>query len=337
MGSSLSPGYDLIITNGDSAGELLRKVVPNTEVMPWRDVLHDGPVPLTHDDQELAEIRADFLADRGWGGHDELRGQFCARDRGLAHHEMFNRVVLWFEHDLYDQLQLIQILAWFAVNPRGSDTVCLLQSEDFLGTQKVETLAAMQGSENPVTNEQLDLAVHAWDAFRQATPEAWTGLLDKDLAALPFLKPAVKRMLEELPYAKSGLSRTQRAILEQIDQGVVQPGALFGAVQKTEDAAFMGDWSFWDRLDGLAGGTASLIEGLDGGPFNPVMDEEEFKAYLSNELNLTELGRKVLAGEEDYLQHHAIDRWVGGTHLTSGRVWRWDSEAERLIAPKAHA
>jgi hypothetical protein len=25
-----------------------------------------------------------------------------------------------------------------------------------------------------------------------------------------------------------------------------------------------------------------------------------------------------------------IDRWVGGTHLTSGKVWRWDPAERRL-------
>jgi hypothetical protein len=37
---------DLIITNGDAAGELLRRATPGTEVLPWRDVLHEGPVHL---------------------------------------------------------------------------------------------------------------------------------------------------------------------------------------------------------------------------------------------------------------------------------------------------
>lgn len=337
MGQSLSPGYDLIITNGDSAGELLRKAIANTEVMPWRDVLHDGPVPLTGDDDELSELRADYLADKRWGDHDELREAFRARDRGLAHHETFKRVMLWFEHDLYDQLQLIQILAWFAANPREDGALFLLQSDDFLGTQEIETLSSMQGSERPVTPEQLELAVHAWDAFRQSTPEAWAGLLDDDLAMLPFLKPAVRRMLEELPDTKSGLSRTQRTILQQIEGGVTRPGALFGAVQKTEQAAFMGDWSFWDRLDGLADANAPLIDGFDEGPFTPSLDGEDFKAYLSSELRLTALGKKVLAGEEDYLRHIAVEGWFGGTRLADGDVWRWDQEKARLVAPGATA
>ena len=60
------PGYNLIITNGDAAGEVLRKAFTGTEVLPWRDVLHEGPVPLTDTFEELSELRADFLAARYW-------------------------------------------------------------------------------------------------------------------------------------------------------------------------------------------------------------------------------------------------------------------------------
>ena len=199
MGQSLSPGYDLIITNGDAAGELLRKAISNTEVMPWRDVLHDGPVPVTEDHEELSELRADYLADKGWGDHDTLREGFRARDRGLATNEIFERVILWFEHDLYDQLQLIQILDWFTEHERDADTLRLVQSDDFLGTQGPEALVELQQLEAPVRAEQLALARLAWQAFRQSTPQAWAALLDMDISALPHLRGAVKRMLEELP------------------------------------------------------------------------------------------------------------------------------------------
>ena len=243
-------------------------------------------------------------------------------------------MVLWFEHDLYDQLQLIQILAWFAANAPTQSALFLLQADDFLGTQKPEALAAMQGNASPVTDAQLELAARGWNAFRQPTPQAWAGLLDGELKALPYLQAAVRRMLEELPDLKSGLARTQQAILQQIAAGVIRPGDLFGAVQKTEAAAFMGDWSFWDRLDGLAGGDAPLIEGLDAGPFSPVSDEAEFKAYLACELRLSALGRAVLAGEDDYLNHHVINLWIGGTHLTPGNIWRWDRENGELTGPQ---
>ncbi len=332
MGQSLQQGYDLIITNGDSAGELLRKAFTSTEVLPWRDVLHDGPVPLTGTFEELSELRADFLAERNWGDPDILRENFQARDRGLAHHELFETVTLWFEHDLYDQLQLIQILDWFHENPGGREGLRLVQADDFLGTQNEQSIVKFKDKSNSVSDEQLSLASAAWAAFRQSEPADLSALLKQDLAALPYLEQAILRMLQELPGAKSGLARTQHQILLAINEGIREPRKLFGAVEKMEEAAFMGDWSFWVWLDGMAAGPGALIEQLEG-RFSPEMGEDEFKAYVASSLRLTALGLQVLGGGADYAETARIDRWIGGTHLTSNNLWRWDNQKNELVAP----
>ena len=43
----------------------------------------------------------------------EIAADFAARDAVLSAHSGFDRIELWFEHDLYDQLQLVQVLAFF--------------------------------------------------------------------------------------------------------------------------------------------------------------------------------------------------------------------------------
>ena len=68
-------------------------------------------------------------------------------------------------------------------------------------------------------------------------------------------------MLQELPDANTGLARTQHQILVAINDGVNTPRDLFGAVERMEEAAFMGDWSFWAWLDGLALGTGPADRG----------------------------------------------------------------------------
>jgi Domain of unknown function (DUF1835) len=320
---------DLVITNGDVAGELLRHTIPGAEVLPWRDVLHEGPVPLTPTLTELTEIRADYLAKRGWGEREEIAANLQARDRGLARADAFDRVVLWFEHDLYDQLQLLQILDWFSrEEPRE---LLLVQASEFLGRQNEEEIEALRANEGPVTAEQLALAAGAWAAFRAQTPEPWHALLGQDLSSLPFLGQAVLRMLEELP-GRDGVSRSQRQILTALSSGITTPPALFVAVQRTEQAVFMGDWSFWGLLDGLALARGPLIEGLDGAPFRPEQANLR-SSYFGGELRLTAFGEAVLEGREDDAALNKIDRWWGGTHLTNDRLWRFDGETERLIAP----
>ncbi|MEZ5828193.1 MAG: hypothetical protein R3D01_07275 [Hyphomicrobiales bacterium] len=57
------------------------------------------------------------------------------------------------------------------------------------------------------------------------------------------------------------------------------------------------------------------------------------KAYLTSRLNLTSLGKAVLAGGADWTEHHEVDRWWGGTRLTEDSLWRWDAGAQKLIPP----
>lgn len=323
---------DLVITNGDAAGELLRKTLIGTEVLPWRDVLHEGPVPLTDTLETLTATRIEYLAGAGGGDINAIEFELTARDRGLGMNGDFERVVVWIEHDLYDQLQLLQVLDWFADHPRRAGTLLLVQADDYIGRQEPDAISRQTASATPVTQAQLDLAKRAWAAFRQRTPEAWAGLLESDLSVLPFLHAAVLRMLEELP-GPDGLSRTERQILGAIDarEPVTALGA-FITVQKMEDAEFMGDWCFWRLLDKLALANEPLVGGLEAAPFQH-QDPELAKAYLTSRLNLTSLGKAALAGGADWAAHHTVDRWWGGTHLTEDNLWRWDPQGERLVAP----
>ena len=101
----------LHIANGESAGNTLRQTALGGAVLPWQDALHAGPVPALAR-QELLRTRARFLADCGWGRRQALLSSFERRDRQLLEALRDGlKVVLWFEHDLYDQLQLLEVLA----------------------------------------------------------------------------------------------------------------------------------------------------------------------------------------------------------------------------------
>ena len=106
-----APPALLHVTNGESAGNTLRQTGLGGAVLPWQDVLHDGPVPDVSR-AELLRIRAAFLSECGWGRRGTIRSSLERRDRQFrAALRDGRRLVLWFEHDLYDQLQLIDALA----------------------------------------------------------------------------------------------------------------------------------------------------------------------------------------------------------------------------------
>lgn len=332
------PG-ELIITNGDSAAALLREAGigagPDDAIMPWRDVLHEGPVEETIDLGDLSQRRAAYLFARGWGDKQKLIDGLKKRDALLARNEDFDDVTLWFEHDLYDQLQLLQILDWFAAHWRDDGRVFLVQADDYLGMQTPDTIGRFTSARKPVSGLQLSMARVAWAAFRHDTPEPWARLLSEDLAALPFLKPAVLRMLEELPSAHNGLSRVEDQILRIIDGGVTQLGRSFGAYMRTEDANFLGDASYFDILDGLTFCARPLIS-KDNDLKQSDINGDDFasrRPYFEGRLRLTPFGTEVLSGRADHASANTIDRWWGGTHLTNGNLWRWNSGNGVLVGP----
>src|SRR5947209_16411673 len=107
----------LHITNGDSAAGSLRASGVPGAVLPWRDLLHDGPVPAGLTLDELRSVRVRCISDQGQGAYNTALEDLAQRDAMLQAASGEDEVVLWFEHDLYDQLQLLQLLDWFAVHP----------------------------------------------------------------------------------------------------------------------------------------------------------------------------------------------------------------------------
>ena len=104
----------LIITNGDSAVAAIQQAGIEGERLPWRDVLHDGPAPRTPSLASLSKIRARYIAGCGWGDEAGIFRDFQAWDEWLLRTTTLDEIVHWFEHDLYDQLQLLQVLHVFA-------------------------------------------------------------------------------------------------------------------------------------------------------------------------------------------------------------------------------
>ena len=131
---------ELIITNGDCAANSMKEIGIGDEVLPWRDVLHMGPVPDVGGLDGLAELRAHYLSLSGWATLDDVLEDIKARDQMLRDNEKYDRLTLWFEHDLYDQLQLIQILSFMAENPRTDAELYLVQADDYLGMLTPEEL-----------------------------------------------------------------------------------------------------------------------------------------------------------------------------------------------------
>ncbi|MBV8200327.1 MAG: DUF1835 domain-containing protein [Acidobacteria bacterium] len=317
----------LHVLNGDSVVAGLRAAGIAGDVTLSADVLYEGPVQ-PGNPERCRRARARFLAECGYDGYDECLARLTSWDRALADFRAHDEVVLWFEHDLFDQLHLCRLLAWFAARDTGLTDLSLVQASDYLGRMPPEQLAALFAARRPVAETQLRLADAAWRAFCAPEPAGLESLLRADTAALPHLAAALGRHLEEFPGIGDGLSRSERQALAALAATGGRPlpfAALFAAVQGLEERVFMTDLSLLRRLRDLAAGPRPLLRlHPPAGPWS--------SAAHNPLVSLTAAGRAVFAGEEDWIAiRGGIDLWLGGVHLHGPRAaWRWDPATRRL-------
>ncbi len=332
----------LHVTNGESAGNTLRQTALGGAVLPWQDALHEGPVPAIPR-QQLLRTRARFLAECGWGHQQALLSSFERRDQQLLDALRDGLpVVLWFEHDLYDQLQLLDVLALAHAEDAEPELIVIgsfpgKPSFAGLGELTASELETLWPSRRPAEPASLEAATTTWAALRAPEPTALAELAASETSALPFLAPALRRLLAELPAPGDGLSGTERRALRAVASGAHSPPAAFVAAQRLEDAPFLGDAWFYRALSTLGQGTARLVETDDGRALPPPPPLSDSQLFARLQLRLTAAGDDALRGEADRVELLGIDRWVGGTHLTSENAWRWDPAALRLVRPPSDA
>lgn len=327
----------LHVANGTSTTRTIQAAgIPGARSI-WADPLYDGPVPGGISDRELLNVRRQYLA--GHEGNDpvaldpvnDLREWRAAIER----HDADDELILWFEHDLFDQLNLVQLLTWIREYVPASKLVSLISVDSFpgrpgfkgLGELTPRELATLVDTRQRVTGPQYDLAQRAWEAFRASTPERLDAICHENTAALPYLAAAIARFLQEYPWTLDGLSRTERRLLELATGDGITLRDAFPRMHDGECAYYVTDGTVAELAEALARTSPPLLT-LD-------LSDSEEPRILRGHIAVTDTGQAVLSRERDRVATCGIDRWFGGVHLQSGGpIWRWDDARQRIIVER---
>ncbi|HEY1413678.1 MAG TPA: DUF1835 domain-containing protein, partial [Rhodopila sp.] len=282
----------LHIRCGSDIRASLREAGFTGDFLEYSDPVCEGPVS---DGPDLIAIRARFLSQAyGWfKGMTEA--QFAAglqdSEAQLAAAHQYERVVLWFEHDSYDQLVLARCLAHFAETtvPACLELICIDRHPSVarfvgLGQLAPADLASLWPLRTAVSPAQLQLGGDIWSALRQPDPSALAAIAATSTPSLPFAAAALRRHLQELPGVQDGLSLTQRLSLQILSEAPTQIGRVFAALmQGREPLPVLGDIMFLHIVEQMALAAPAIITIEPG--------EKPFPRLAS----ITETGREVLA------------------------------------------
>src|SRR5258707_14070573 len=154
----------LHIHNGDSAAGTAKKSDIPGEHLAWREALVCGPTPGNLSIDEFCQLREQHLADAYGANLERTEQELLAQEETLARFSDHEEVVLWFEHDLFCQVQLIYLLHRFAQTELGKTRLSLICINEFPGVEgfrgfgevNEEQLSTLFPQRQEVTRPQLE-------------------------------------------------------------------------------------------------------------------------------------------------------------------------------------
>jgi hypothetical protein len=325
----------LHIHNGESSANTLKQSKIRGEQFAFHDALIAGPTPAGVLGEAWRRLRATHLADAYGADREQCEQGLLRQEEVLSSYADHDEVVLWFEHDLFCQVNLIYLLDWFNRRDLGQTKLSLICIGEFpgvenfrgLGQLNAEQLASLFSARHEVTSAEMKLASAAWTAYCAPDPTAIERFLSDDTAALPFLRAAFSCHLARFPSVRNGLGRIASRALELVDQGLKEFGELFSRFVKEEPVYGLGDSQFWLTLRQMGVARTPLLTFENGQSLHGPIDSAKLR---DTKVFLTLQGRAALKGEADSVEMNGVDEWLGGVHLLADQVWRWDERNHSL-------
>lgn len=299
------------IVNGDVVGGKLKSL--NGNMIVWREMYDFGPLSKEWTLDETYKRRAEFFEQKL-----QIPSSFfienCRKQYELLNElSRSEEVVLWFEHDRYDQVTILYLLS--ELSAHGFQKISMVSINEYegiepfhgLGQLSSEQLIELLPTKQEITNEQIEEAYAGWKAYCSVKQDEVNEFIQK-CHVLPFLKPALLSHKTYFPSQQNGLNEVEFLALSMINDGINSFAELFNKLvrQRTNDG--LSDLYFAAILNELMKGDHPLIS-----------SDSDLPSYKQHnpkaKIELTRWGLDVLSGKANRMNLIGIDWWVGGVHL----------------------
>ncbi|WP_126243988.1 hypothetical protein [Chitinophaga rhizosphaerae] len=309
----------LHILNGDATLEIFEKSGVPGRPLVWREMLSEGKTPAGCDLGLFFEKRGAYLHDVYGINREAYISDIGNTRKILQQASQFEEIVLWFEYDLFCQVNLIFLINYLLRLNTPMPRVSVVQPgshpdvPDFrgLGMLKPEHFPPLFESRRYLEAGDWQLASLAWEAYTGNDPLAIAALTTQSAPNLPFLGGVLLAHLQRLPSEENGLNSIEKFFLEQITLAPLSERALFSIFWDEKKIFGFGDFQLRATLQRMA--DAGVVQ------------------HDSEMVRLTDLGREVLRGEQDYLAFAPVSNaWLGGIPL-GGTPWRWSNREGKVV------
>ncbi|MEN1783771.1 MAG: DUF1835 domain-containing protein [Bacteroidota bacterium] len=211
----------LNITNGDCFTERLKSLPYKGEIITWREMLCEGKTLSNVGSESFWKTRFEFLnknysISKSWFVEKTLKEY-----RTLCNHKQEDRIVLWFEYDLFCQINMLAILSWLKTHRRYAEIslVCsgrVEGSDEYFGLNELsdEALAKLYQNKIVLTQDDLEYADYVWQLYCSDNPMHLQHVINDKAFQFDYLNNAIQGHLQRFPSIKNGLNALENQVLE---------------------------------------------------------------------------------------------------------------------------
>ncbi|PWJ44455.1 DUF1835 domain-containing protein [Sediminitomix flava] len=275
----------LHILNGDSTAEIFKQTAIEGDICVCREVLCDGPLSKKLFDRPFWEMRSNFFQDYFEVDALEYVAKSSETFKNLHHINDYQQVYLWFEYDLFCQMNMLAVLAFIAENLKEGVSLQLICTGYDESENKWKTLSdfspkaysKLMSNSLEISMADLQLISRVWKYYLAQDYKAIFNLENECKLSFPYLIPALKLQMKRYPSVVNGLSELENSMLTFVQKhNGIPDRKIVREMLLTKDQYGLGDLQYFNYMDKLA-------------VFFDQKDEE---------VSLNELGLKVLNGEK---------------------------------------
>jgi hypothetical protein len=304
----------LHITNWDSFTQKLKTLKLKGDIITWREMLCEGKTETNVGSESFWKTRFDFLhknykVSKSWFVEKTLKEY-----RSLCNHKQQDQIILWFEYDLFCQINMLAVLSWLKKHRRYAEIylVCSGDEDETNRLYRLNDLSDEQllnSYENKVKLSQNDIeyADYVWQLYCSDNPIRLENLIGFDNYQFDYLSDAIKVHLRRFPTIKNGLNELENRVLEfSLHQKPKSKKELLGKLIENQGFYGFGDTQYERVISSLRPLFSS---------FNPV--------------RLTAKGKQILDGQTNYYsQIRDSEDYLGGALKYN---FLYNTESDRIL------
>lgn len=233
----------LHITNGDNFTERLNTLNLKGDVITWREMLCEGKTLTNVGSESFWKTRYEFLhknykVSKSWFIEKTLKEY-----RSLCNHKQQDEIVLWFEYDLFCQVNMLAVISWLVANRKYAQIslVCSGKEDESdkmytLNELTDEQLLGLYENKKVLSQDDTEYADYVWQLYCSNNPMRLENLTDFNDYQFDYLGDAIKSHLQRFPSITNGLNSMENTILNlTVDKKPSSRKDLLNAVLQNSD------------------------------------------------------------------------------------------------------